>query len=201
MTITTKTKRARRTRRWSLSGSKQRPSPGEGRCRPHGDCRTDHDHGPHATNTGISNNKLAMWLFLSRMPAVRRTDLDLPAVQERQAIGENARPDRDLRHPVHVGRRSSCLMSSLTMVLASLGHCRGDTGPAKAWLLTTACSVRCSSPARSTSSPSSIGKALATPRTSSRRPSYTLTGFHGVHVSVGIIMLLTIGIMHNRQVP
>ena len=27
---------------------------------------THHDaHDPHATNTGISNNKLAMWLFLS----------------------------------------------------------------------------------------------------------------------------------------
>ncbi len=23
------------------------------------------DHGHHATNTGISNNKLAMWLFLA----------------------------------------------------------------------------------------------------------------------------------------
>ena len=25
----------------------------------------DHGHDPHAANTGISNNTLAMWLFLS----------------------------------------------------------------------------------------------------------------------------------------
>ena len=55
----------------------------------------------------------------------------------------------------------------------------------RVWLATTACSAACSSAARSTSSPPSYREGLGYTTNIFGSAFYTLTGFHGVHVSVG----------------
>ena len=104
--------------------------------------------------TGLSNNKLAMWLFLgSRVPAVRRPDLHLHALpRPARSDGPDARPD--LRHPVHVGQ--------LVRAADELAHdgagrvavqARRRAAAPRCGSSSPRCSAPRSSAARSTSSP------------------------------------------------
>ena len=56
------------------------------------------------TSTGVSNEKLGMWVFLgSECLLFGGADLDLPALQEPRCPRQGPTPHDALRHPVHVG--------------------------------------------------------------------------------------------------
>ena len=94
-------------------------------------------------------------------------------------------------------------MSSLTMVLARRRHPAGRRAPQpRLWLLTTAAARRHrSSPARSTSSRPSYREGLGYTTNVVGSAFYTLTGFHGVHVTVGIVMLMSLFVLSLRGQP
>ena len=83
------------------------------------------------------------------------------------------------------------LMSSLTMVLAASAIQRGDHRARALAAAHRPARRDRSSRARSTSSRSSTTRASASPRHPLGSAFYTLTGFHGVHVTVGIVMLVS----------
>ena len=89
------------------------------------------------------------------------------------------------------------LFSSLTMAMAVGAIHRGDERRCRTFLLDRA-ARRCSSPARSTSSTSFVKENLGYTTSIFAPAFYTLTGFHGVHVSVGIIFLLSLFVMSVR---
>jgi heme/copper-type cytochrome/quinol oxidase subunit 3 len=150
------------------------------------------DHGHHETNTGISNNKLAMWLFLAS-DCLLFGALISTFLLYRTNISDNTPfegPGDIFDIPFTSLSSFVLLMSSLTMVLALSAVRRGDQRNGRIWLLTTAFlgMVFIGGQVYEFSIFRAEGLGYSTNTWTSA--FYTLTGFHGVHVSVGILMLL-----------
>ena len=87
------------------------------------------------------------------------------------------------------------LMSSLTMVLAVSAINRGDERNARVWLVTTALLGATFVGGQVYEFTTFYREGLGFTTSLFSSSFYTLTGFHGVHVSVGIIMLLSLTLM------
>ena len=152
------------------------------------------DHGHMETNTGISNNKLAMWLFLSS-DCLLFGALISTFLLYRTNIGDNTPYTSAVEDVFDIPFTSLSsfvlLMSSLTMVLALSAVNRDDERNGRIWLLTTAFLGLVfigGQVYEFTTFYNEFGLGYSTNTWTSA--FYTLTGFHGVHVSVGILMLL-----------
>ena len=145
----------------------------------------------HITATGISNEKLGMWVYLASdcllFGGLISTYLHLPATARAQIAGPRRAPREDLRalqHPVHV--------DDVVHPADELAHdgARRELDRAQAtstrmrlWLGATAV-LGGAVPRRSGVRVHRVRatRASASPRTSSSSAFFTLTGFHGVHV-------------------
>lgn len=161
-----------------------------------GDVKVDKlDH--HPTNTGISNEKLAMWVFLGS-ECLLFGGLISTYMLYRQKHVVGPKP-RDLYNIPFTSISSFVLlMSSLTMVLAVASIQRGDQRRLRTWLLATALlgSTFISGQVYEFTQFVNEGMGLTTNAASSA--FFTLTGFHGVHVTIGIVMLLSLVVMSLR---
>jgi cytochrome c oxidase subunit 3/cytochrome o ubiquinol oxidase subunit 3 len=155
-------------------------------------------HGPsHHTSTGLSNAKLAMWVFLGSdcllFGGLISTYLLL---RHRNVVGLGPKEVFD------IGFTSVSsfvlLMSSLTMALAVASITRGDMRRCQAWLVTTALLGATFVGGQVYEFTSFYRKGLGFTTNIFGSAFYTLTGFHGVHVSVGIIMLLSLFVMSKK---
>jgi heme/copper-type cytochrome/quinol oxidase subunit 3 len=94
------------------------------------------------------------------------------------------------------------LMSSLTMVLAVSAAHRGDERNTRVWLVTTAVLGATFVGGQAYEFTSFYREGLGYTTSLFSSSFYTLTGFHGVHVSLGIVMLLALTMMlKNNRVP
>ena len=91
------------------------------------------------------------------------------------------------------------LMSSLTMVLAVSSIARHDVRNAKLWLTVTALLGATFVGGQVYEFTSFYREGLGFTTSLFSSSFYTLTGFHGVHVTVGIIMLLSLVAMISRD--
>ena len=138
---------------------------------------------PHETTTGLPHTKLAMWLFLSS-ECLLFGALITTYVLYRGASVTGPYPNEIFDIPYTSVSSFVLLASSLTMVLALAAAQKRDFGRMRLWLLTTAM----------------LGMTFVggqvyelTIKTNLFGTTfYVLTGFHGVHVTVGILMLLTL---------
>ena len=107
---------------------------------------------------------------------------------------------RPLRHPVHLGVSSFVLlMSSLTMVLAVAAISRGDQRNTRVWLLTTALlGVRLHRRPGLRVHRRSCKEGMGFTTNVAASAFFTLTGFHGVHVTLGIVMLMSLFVLSLR---
>jgi cytochrome c oxidase subunit 3/cytochrome o ubiquinol oxidase subunit 3 len=133
-----------------------------------------------ATSTGLPSLKLAMWLFLAS-DCLLFGALISTYVLYRGASTTGPYPSDVFDIPFTSVSSFVLLASSLTMVLALAAIQRGDVGRSRVWLLATAM----------------LGMAFVreglTLKTNVFGTSfYVLTGFHGTHVAVGVLMLLTL---------
>ena len=159
------------------------------------------DHGAHATSTGLSNNKLAMWIFLGS-ECLLFGGLISTYMLYRGRHSENLGPDQVWDIPFTSASSFVLLMSSLTMVLAVTAAQRKDDRNTRLWLTVTALlgSLFVAGQVYEFTTFYREGLGFTTSLFSSS--FYTLTGFHGVHVSVGVIMLLaTTGMITKNRVP
>jgi cytochrome c oxidase subunit 3/cytochrome o ubiquinol oxidase subunit 3 len=90
------------------------------------------------------------------------------------------------------------LMSSLTMVLAVTSIGRGEIERCKMWLLTTATLGAVFIAGQVYEFTGFYREGLGFTTNISSSAFFTLTGFHGVHVSLGIIMLVTLWSLISR---
>jgi heme/copper-type cytochrome/quinol oxidase subunit 3 len=158
-------------------------------------------HGGHASTTGISNNKLAMWLFLGSECLLFGGLISTYMLYRGRHSGSLG-PDQIYDIPFTSVSSFVLLMSSLTMVMAVSAISRRDVRNAKVWLVITALlgATFVGGQAYEFSSFYREGLGFTTSLFSSS--FYTLTGFHGVHVTVGIIMLLSLtGMITKERVP
>ena len=158
-----------------------------------------HDaHEVHHSSTGLSNNKLGMWLFLGS-ECLLFGGLISTYMLYRGRHTANLGPDQLWDIPFTSASSFVLLMSSLTMVLAVSAVARRDLRNTKLWLVVTALlgSLFVAGQVYEFTTFYREGLGYTTSLFSSS--FYTLTGFHGVHVSVGIIMLLSLVGMLERE--
>jgi heme/copper-type cytochrome/quinol oxidase subunit 3 len=93
------------------------------------------------------------------------------------------------------------LMSSLTMVLAVSSAQRGDDSRTNLWLTITAVLGATFVGGQVYEFTAFIREGLGFSTSLFGSSFYTLTGFHGIHVSVGVLMLLsTVGIIRKNKI-
>jgi cytochrome c oxidase subunit 3/cytochrome o ubiquinol oxidase subunit 3 len=157
-----------------------------------------HAPGVHHTNTGMSNEKVGMWAFLGS-ECLLFGGLISTFLLLRSKPVLHGKPVHAL-YDIPFTSVSSfvLLMSSLTMVLALAALQRSDHRRARTWILTTALlgSVFVSGQVYEFTTFYREGFGFSTNLQSSA--FYVLTGFHGVHVTIGILMLLSMYTMSLR---
>jgi cytochrome c oxidase subunit 3/cytochrome o ubiquinol oxidase subunit 3 len=149
------------------------------------------DHGAHHTSTGLSNNKLAMWLFLGS-ECLLFGGLISTYMLYRGRHSENLGPDQIWDIPFTSASSFVLLMSSLTMVLAVSAARRRDDRNTNVWLTVTALLGSLFVAGQVYEFTTFYREGLGYTTSLFASSFYTLTGFHGVHVSVGIIILLSV---------
>jgi heme/copper-type cytochrome/quinol oxidase subunit 3 len=152
----------------------------------------------HVTSTGISNEKLGMWVYLASdcllfggMISTYLIYKNRPAQVEGLA-GSTALPSDFFDIPFTSMTSFILLMSSLTMVLAVNAIIRNDLTRMRLWLVSTAVLGGLFLGGQAYEFTIFVvddGLGFTTNVASSA--FFALTGLHGVHVLVGVIMLLT----------
>jgi heme/copper-type cytochrome/quinol oxidase subunit 3 len=153
------------------------------------------EHGHH-TSTGLSNEKLAMWLFLGSECLLFGGLISTFLLYKNRGAEPRITELYDI--PFTSVSSFVLLMSSLTMVLALAGIQRGDHRRARAWLVTTAMLGATFIAGQVYEFTSFVREGLGYTTNLSSSAFYTLTGFHGVHVTIGIVMLLSLVVMSLR---
>ena len=168
----------------------------------HSDPGAHHGAPPvHATATGLSNNKLGMWLFLGS-ECLLFGGLISAYMLYRGRNGSGPGPDALWDIPLTSVSSFVLLMSSLTMVLAVSAAHRHDHDRTRTWLTVTALLGATFVGAQVYEFTSFYHEGLGYTTSLFSSSFYTLTGFHGVHVSVGIVMLLSLaGMIGRSRVP
>jgi heme/copper-type cytochrome/quinol oxidase subunit 3 len=154
------------------------------------------------TTTGLPHTKLAMWLFLA-------SECLLFGALISTYILYRGRPDQPPPHPADVfdipyTSVSSfvLLASSLTMVLALAAAQREDVGQTRLWLLTTAMLGMTFVGGQVYEFTVFFNEGLKLQTNLFGTTFFVLTGFHGVHVTVGILMLLSlVGMSFTARLP
>jgi heme/copper-type cytochrome/quinol oxidase subunit 3 len=143
------------------------------------------------TSTGLSNAKLAMWAFLGSecllFGALISTYL---LYRGRSLSGPTPHDVYDI--PYTSVSSFVLLMSSLTMVLALSAIQRGDQQKLRAWLMATALLGMTFISGQVYEFTTFVHEGLTLKTNLFGSTFFVLTGFHGAHVTVGILMLLSL---------
>jgi len=158
------------------------------------------DHGAHVTSTGLSNNKLAMWLFLGT-ECLLFGGLISTYMLYRGRQGTGPGPNQIFDIPLTSVSSFILLMSSLTMVLAVNAAKAKDDRNTNLWLATTALLGALFVGGQVYEFTAFYQEGLGFTTSLFGSSFYALTGFHGVHVSVGIVMLMAlVGIITRSKI-
>ena len=155
----------------------------------------------HHSSTGISNEKLGMWVFLGSecllFGALITTYL---LYKQRVPPGTETPKPSDL-YDIPFTSVSSfvLLMSSVTMVLALSAIQRADHDRTRLWLVTTSLLGATFISGQVYEFTSFVKEGMGYTSNVAASAFYTLTGFHGVHVSIGIVMLMSLFVMSVRD--
>ena len=155
----------------------------------------DLEHWGIGTNnsTGISNNKMGMWLFLGSDCLLFGALISTYLLLRHRGTGIGPHDVFDI--PFTSVSSFVLLMSSVSMVFAVSSIARGDHPKLRLWLLVTAMlgGVFIAGQVYEFTTFYREGLGYTTNLFSSA--FYSLTGFHGVHVSAGIVMLMSLFVM------
>jgi cytochrome c oxidase subunit 3/cytochrome o ubiquinol oxidase subunit 3 len=165
------------------------------------DDRAHAGHGAHSS-TGLSNNKLGMWLFLGSECLLFGGLISTYMLYRGRSGANQVSPDQVWDIPLTSVSAFVLLMSSLTMVLAVAAAKDRNDRLTTLWMTITALLGSLFVGAQVYEFTSFYNEGLGFTTSLFSSSFYTLTGFHGVHVSVGVIMLLaTVGIINRNKVP
>jgi heme/copper-type cytochrome/quinol oxidase subunit 3 len=153
-----------------------------------------HGHQPdvmHATSTGISNAKMGMWAFLGSECLLFGALISTYILYRHKAVS-GPTPHQLYDIPFTSVSSFVLLMSSLTMVLAVSAIQRGDVRRMRVWLVTTAMLGSVFIAGQIFEFTSFIRRGMTIKTNVTSGAFYVMTGFHGAHVTIGIIMLLSL---------
>ncbi len=151
----------------------------------------------HDTSTGLSHRKLLMWAFLGSECMFFGSLIAVYILYRGRSI-TGPTPHDILNIPFTSVSTFVLLTSSLGMVLALAAIQRGDIKWTRIWLLFTAGLGTLFLAGQVYEFNHFVHEGL-TPRTNLFGSTfYTLTGFHGAHVTVGVIWLLSLFVFAMR---
>ncbi len=153
-------------------------------------------HG-HRSATGLSNTKLAMWVYLGSDCLLFGSLISTYLLLRHRAV-QGPGPKDVFDIPFTSVSSFVLLMSSLTMALAVASIARGDVQRNRAWLATTAMLGGVFIGGQVYEFTTFYREGLGYTTNIFGSAFYTLTGFHGIHVSVGIVMLMSLLVMSIR---
>jgi len=146
---------------------------------------------------GVDHRKLAMWVFLGSECFLFGTLIaTYMAYKGRSVVGPL--PHQILNIPVTTLSTFDLLMSSLLMVMALAAVQRGDSRQARLWLAGTALFGIIFLGFQAYEFTEFVHQGLTLQTNLFGSTFFTLTGFHGGHVTLGVIWLLTLLVLHLR---
>lgn len=151
------------------------------------------DHGAAGghppTSTGVSNEKLAMWAFLGSECLLFGALISTYLLYKHRPLQEGPTPEDVYDIPFTSVSSFVLLMSSLTMVLALAAIQRSDQRRMRVWLMATALLGAVFISGQIYEFTTFVNEGLTLKTNVFGSSFYVLTGFHGVHVTLGIVML------------
>jgi cytochrome c oxidase subunit 3/cytochrome o ubiquinol oxidase subunit 3 len=147
--------------------------------------------GHHHTTTGLSNEKVAMWAFLAS-DCLLFGALISTYILYRGRSGVGPHPGDVYDIPFTSVSSFVLLMSSLTMVLALSAIQRGDQRRLRVWLLATALLGTVFIGGQVYEFTTFVHEGLRIRSNLFGSSFFVLTGFHGTHVFVGVLMLMSL---------
>jgi heme/copper-type cytochrome/quinol oxidase subunit 3 len=155
-------------------------------------------HAPsHETSTGVSNPKMAMWAFLGSECLLFGALISTYVLYRHRAV-RGPTPHQLYDIPFTSVSSFVLLMSSLSMVLALSAIQRGDMRRMRVWLVTTALLGATFISGQIYEFTSFVHEGMTIKTNVTSGAFFVLTGFHGVHVTLGIIMLLSMVVLSLR---
>ena len=151
----------------------------------------------HSVGTGLSNNKLLMWVFLGS-ECLLFGGLISTYLIYRSRFADGPAPGDIFDIPFTSVSSFVLLMSSLTMGLSLASLQRGDYRNTRLWLLTTALLGALFIGGQVYEFTTFLREGLGYSTSPFSSAFFTLTGFHGVHVSIGIVMLMSLYVSSMR---
>ena len=143
------------------------------------------------TSTGLDNRKLLMWLFLSSDCLFFGSFIAAYLLyRDRSVVGPFPADVFDI--PFTSVSAFVLLMSSVSMVLALAAIQKGDRRGLQIWLFTTAILGTLFVAGQAYEFTEFHHEGLSLDRNLFGTTFYVLTGFHGAHVTVGVLILLSL---------
>ena len=143
----------------------------------------------HETTLGVDHRKLAMWVFLGSEFLFFGAFISTFLLYFQET---NGAPGVEIFDIAFTSISSFILlMSSLTMVLAHNAHANRDMRRARIWLLATAFLGMVFIGGQAFEFTTFYNEGLALTSSPMSSSFYVLTGLHGAHVTIGIVLLLS----------
>jgi cytochrome c oxidase subunit 3/cytochrome o ubiquinol oxidase subunit 3 len=156
-----------------------------------------HEHEAHDTTTGLNNRKMLFWAFLGSECMFFGSLIATYLIYKgRDQAGPH--PHDVLNIPFTSFSAFVLLMSSLTMVLALAAVQRGNTRGTQIWLAATALLGMTFIGGQCYEFTEFVEHGLKLNTNLFSSSFYVMTGFHGTHVTVGVIWLWTLFMMAVR---
>jgi len=144
------------------------------------------------TSTGLSNEKLAIWTFLASECLLFGALISTFLLYKDRTIPGTPTPRTAYDIPYTSVSSFVLLMSSLTMVLALAAIQRGDHEKLRTWLMATALLGMTFIAGQVYEFTRFVQDGLTLKTNLFGTSFFVLTGFHGAHVTIGILMLLSL---------
>jgi len=147
----------------------------------------------HYTSTGLNHRKLLMWIFLGSDCLFFGALIATHMVNRNRAdLLDGFSPACVLNIPITSASTFVLLMSSVMMVLAVAASDRGDMKQLRLWLFMTALLGSAFLGFQVYEFISFVDEGLTIGTNLFGSTFFTLTGFHGTHVTIGVIWLLSL---------
>ncbi len=153
---------------------------------------TEIEAGHPPTSTGLSNEKVAMWSFLGSECLLFGALISTYLLFKGQSQPGTIQPADVFDIPYTSVSSFVLLMSSLTMVLALAAIQRGDHRLTRIWLLTTALLGASFVAGQAYEFTVFVREGMNLRVNLFSSSFFVLTGFHGAHVTIGVLMLLSL---------
>ena len=165
------------------------------------DSHDGHDHAGHPPpSAGVDSRKLLMWLFLTSDCMFFGTLIATYMTYRNRSIelGMPPYPNEIFDFPYTSVSAFVLLMSSLTMVLALAAIQRGDHRGLRIWISATALLGAIFVGGQFFEFTTFAHEGLTLSSNIFGSSFYVLTGFHGAHVTIGVIWLLSLLVVSLR---